>query len=53
MLRSGGKVVAGVWEGWEDGDGHGCEVANNTEYREVEYEAGVGALELLRIARDS
>ena len=28
-------------------------VANNTDYREVEYEAGVGALVLLRNARDS
>lgn len=52
MLGSGGEGVVSVWEGWEDGEGHGCEVAKNIDYSEVDYKVEDGAFVLLSITRD-
>lgn len=52
MLRSGWEVVVSVWEGWKDGDGHGCEVANDMNHSAVDHEAEVAVFVLLMIARD-
>lgn len=51
MLGAGGDVVVGVWEGWEDGERHRCEVVWNTDYSEGGYRVGIGVFVLLRIAR--